>query len=443
MHMEFQAVVFAAGKGSRFPEVIGPRAKCLIPIGQYPLIWYPLRLLERQGFKEAIVLVLDSHKLEIQSALDKTSLNLKLDFISIPSEDYGTAESLRFIRDKLTRDVLVVPCDIVTESNIDELLLLFRLHNATISCMFFSNMDEKLFIPGPKNYYKPEHDIVCIDKQTNRLVLLASASDYSESITFPLHLLKKHKSLTIFSKLLDSHIYAIRNDILDYLSYEKHITTIKGELIPLVVKKQLSCKISTTENENSKNSLMDLLRNDNTLNFNSAYNDSVNGSPKYFGDSIKCYAVVKKSNCLGIRVNNIASFCLCNQKIKELWPKINKDESELTLISQSSDIKSNQIDEKCIIGIKNVINEKTSLKNTLLESNCVVNPKVRITNSLIMSGVIIEENVIVEDCVIGCNAVIGKGSNLKACLIGHSHKVSEGSIKQKELLDESERLMEI
>lgn len=74
-----------------------------------------------------------------------------------------------------------------------------------------------------------------------------------------------------------------------------------------------------------------------------------------------------------------------------MWPKINKDESEMTLISQSSDIKSNQIDEKCIIGIKNVINEKTSLKNTLLESNCVVNPKVRITNSLIMSGVIIEE----------------------------------------------------
>lgn len=202
--------------------------------------------------------------------------------------------------------------------------------------MFFSNIEEKLLIPGPKNYYKPgnndifmylictllqlmryisEHDIICVDKQTNRLVLLASASDYSESITFPLHLLKKHKSLTVFSKLLDSHIYAIRNDILDYLSYEKPIMTVKGEFIPLVVKKQLSCKMNSDDAENPKKSIMCFLKNEDTLNFNSTFNDSVNGSIKYYGDMIKCYAVVKPANCFGIRVNNIASFCFCNQKV--------------------------------------------------------------------------------------------------------------------------------
>lgn len=61
------------------------------------------------------MLVLDVHKIEIQNALEKLSLNIKLDFISIPSDEFGTAESLRFIRDKLNRDVLVVPCDIVTD----------------------------------------------------------------------------------------------------------------------------------------------------------------------------------------------------------------------------------------------------------------------------------------------------------------------------------------
>lgn len=47
---EFQAVIFAAGKGSRMPEITAGTPKCLLPVGGKPMIWYPLRMLEHAGF---------------------------------------------------------------------------------------------------------------------------------------------------------------------------------------------------------------------------------------------------------------------------------------------------------------------------------------------------------------------------------------------------------
>lgn len=48
--IEFQAVVLAAGRGSRFPDLTEGRPKCLLPVGPFPLVWYPLSMLQRHGF---------------------------------------------------------------------------------------------------------------------------------------------------------------------------------------------------------------------------------------------------------------------------------------------------------------------------------------------------------------------------------------------------------
>lgn len=50
---------------------------------------------------DAIVVVLESHKSEVQSTLEKCPLKIKLEFATIPSDsDYGTADSLRHIKDR-------------------------------------------------------------------------------------------------------------------------------------------------------------------------------------------------------------------------------------------------------------------------------------------------------------------------------------------------------
>ncbi|GAA6088429.1 translation initiation factor eIF-2B subunit gamma [Tachysurus ichikawai] len=50
--MELQAVLMAAGGGSRMMDLTYNTPKPLLPVGNKPLIWYPLSLLERAGFED-------------------------------------------------------------------------------------------------------------------------------------------------------------------------------------------------------------------------------------------------------------------------------------------------------------------------------------------------------------------------------------------------------
>ena len=49
--LEYQAVILAAGRGTRMTEITSSKAKCLLPIGNYPMIWYPMNMLKRVGFQ--------------------------------------------------------------------------------------------------------------------------------------------------------------------------------------------------------------------------------------------------------------------------------------------------------------------------------------------------------------------------------------------------------
>lgn len=47
----FQAVILAGGSGSRLGDIKGERPKCLLNVGPYPLLWFPLNMLWKNGFK--------------------------------------------------------------------------------------------------------------------------------------------------------------------------------------------------------------------------------------------------------------------------------------------------------------------------------------------------------------------------------------------------------
>ena len=47
---EFQAIILAAGRGSRMYPLTEDCPKALLPVGNQPLIWYPIQLLEQNGF---------------------------------------------------------------------------------------------------------------------------------------------------------------------------------------------------------------------------------------------------------------------------------------------------------------------------------------------------------------------------------------------------------
>lgn len=49
--MDIQAVILAAGRGSRLSPLSDNCYKCLIPVANVPMLWYPLRSCDLAGFK--------------------------------------------------------------------------------------------------------------------------------------------------------------------------------------------------------------------------------------------------------------------------------------------------------------------------------------------------------------------------------------------------------
>ncbi|KMQ86977.1 eukaryotic translation initiation factor subunit 3 gamma isoform x1 [Lasius niger] len=90
------------GKALRMTELTAGQPKCLLPIANVPMIWYPLQILERSGFKEAIVVVSELAKSEVSTTLDRLGLKIKMEIVGIPgTEDLGTADSIRLIHEKI------------------------------------------------------------------------------------------------------------------------------------------------------------------------------------------------------------------------------------------------------------------------------------------------------------------------------------------------------
>lgn len=66
-----------------------------------------------------------------------------------------------------------------------------------------------------------EKDIIGYDSKNSRLLFMASASDYEETMPLSSSLLYKCSNLTLCSKLLDSHMYVMKRWLVNYLVKDK------------------------------------------------------------------------------------------------------------------------------------------------------------------------------------------------------------------------------
>lgn len=399
---------------------------------------------------ETIVIVLENQKTEIAQRLDKLPLKLKYDFVTISSDsDYGTADALRSISERIKSDVFLISCDVVTNVDIYPVLNMFRKNDASVVSLFFSASgsanDATITIPGPKAKHKQERDLVGINPENDRLLFLASTSDFEDTMALPAHLLRSHGKMVVHSSLVDAHVYLVKKWVVDYLAKSDHFSTIKGELLPFIIKKQMSrptradnfgySEVSFDSNdifEHVKQDELDQKVLETNLNNFSRLKKS------HDAELIRCFAYIAPAESVGIRVNTMLGFCIANKKVFGIWDSLCGD---APLVSPSANIHSTQMSD-CAVADYTSISEKTSIKSTVFGTNSIVHEKTRINDSYIMNNVTIEELVQLENCIICDKAVVRKGSVLKNCLVGFNFTVQEGTIKDKAHLT-GEGFMEI
>ena len=107
----FQAILMAGGKGSRMTDLSNGKPKCLLPVGNFPMIYYPLSLLKKIGCSEVIVITQESARNEVNNLNKKYDLGMNLDVVALThkQDDCGTADALRLVHDKINGNPLQNP----------------------------------------------------------------------------------------------------------------------------------------------------------------------------------------------------------------------------------------------------------------------------------------------------------------------------------------------
>lgn len=348
---------------------------------------------------DAIVIVLESQKTEVAQRVDKLPLKLKYDFISISSDsDYGTADALRSISERIKADVFLVSCDVVTNVDLYPVLNMFRKNDASVVSLFFNGSgadgSSAITIPGPKTKHKQERDLVGINSENDRLLFLASTSDFEETVTLPAHLLRSHGKIIIHSGLVDAHVYLIKKWVVDYLDKSDRFSTVKGELLPFIIKKQMSrpsrsVNVGYSEVSFDSNDIFDHVKQaeleQKVLETN--LNNFSRLKKSHDAELIRCFAYIAPAESFGIRVNTMLGYCTANKKVFELWKSLC---GNAPMVSPNAIIKSTQMSD-CAVAESTTIYEKTSVKSTVFGMNCIVHEKTRISDSYVMNNVTIEE----------------------------------------------------
>ncbi|CAL9688715.1 unnamed protein product [Knipowitschia caucasica] len=453
--MELQAVLMAAGGGSRMTDLTYNTPKPMLPVGNKPVIWYPLNLLERVGFEEVIVITTKEVQKMMSTDPKIKEIRIKLDVVCIQEDgDMGTADSLRHIQQKIKTDILVLSCDLITDVALHEVVDLFRAHNATMAMLMSKTHEFTETVPGQKGKKKAaeQRDFVGVDHSGKRLLFMANEADLEDGLSIRKSIMRKHPRMHIKTGLEDAHLYCLKKAVVDFITENKSISSIRGELVPYLVRKQFSKTINNskmkedTEDQSQKTS--DCLASHELLissqdecllqlaQERSCWNDHRGDmSEAYHGGKLRCYVHIMDQG-LCFRVNTLAAYIEANR----LAPK---------LFEEPAVHPSAVISEKCqmgsdsIIGEKCQISDKTSIKRTMIGNYTSIKEKVKVANSIIMHHVTIEEGCNIQGSVICSNAVIGRGADLKYCLVGNGQSIDAESERTNEVIVGSDQLMEI
>ncbi|XP_041359479.1 translation initiation factor eIF-2B subunit gamma-like [Gigantopelta aegis] len=456
--MEFQAVVMAAGTGSRMTDLTSRCPKALLPVGNYPLLWYPVNALERAGFEEVIVVVLESFVGEAQRLLcEVCDVKIKIDFVCIPDSDYlGTADSLRSIKDKIKTDVLVVSCDLISDISLHQVANIHRAYDSSITMLLSPLPEQYADVPAPgvKSRKKAERDFIGFDESGKRVLFLTSEADLEEYITFKKSLLKKHPYINIRSRITDCHLYFMKKWVVNFVAENKKISTIKGELIPYLVKKQFSkskplevpqpdvslASMDTKSDIHSFTSEDQLTRMVRDL---STWIDHEGDMEECFhGDNIRCYAYIQEEGFC-VRVNTLGTYCEANRQIPRLLGTLAPNK-EINNIHPSTTIKEkSQIGSDCLVSEGVSIGERVSVKRSVIGRHCSLGDKVKVANSVIMDHVSILEGSTITGSIVCDRATICEKCELKDCIVGHSKTIIAMGKFTNEAIIDVDKMMEI
>eukprot|EP00879_Flechtneria_rotunda_P010891 GHRR01011381.1.p1 GENE.GHRR01011381.1~~GHRR01011381.1.p1 ORF type:complete len:515 (+),score=167.39 GHRR01011381.1:92-1636(+) len=258
----FQVLVLAGGECKRlYPLTSGGTVKALLPVGNRPLISYPLRSLTEAGIKSCIVVALGEHvSAAMQSYLadQEAAGGVSCRVLTVP-EDCGSADALRQVAKYITAETTVVYSgDLLTDLPLKALVVTHQVTGA-LATLLVGHLKT-----SPTTETKPGKpprgvDYLGLDPARQTLLFAASSPESLRDLKLPLAAVQQAGCIELHSDLQDQHLYVFSRTALKLLTSQPSLSSIKLDFIPWLTRHQLkqrSCQHNNTSTHSSTSSLL-------------------------------------------------------------------------------------------------------------------------------------------------------------------------------------------
>ncbi|KAF6031174.1 EIF2B3 [Bugula neritina] len=438
--MNFQPVLLAAGRGERLAPVSDKTPKCLIPIGNVPMLWYPLRSLDLAGFSDVLIVILKSYESKISSALDHMQKKVPwktegfhYKFHSIVEnigEEEGTATSLLNIASVRKNDLLVISCDLITDVPLKSLIEKHTLHRATLTCLMKKLSKPEGALPGVRSKaIAKENNVVGIDEKSDGLLFIYAAADHKDHINLTQTMLTRYPRMLLTSQLEDCHLYCISREALLSVPHATNCHSLRTELIPHLLTHQYTPGDFSIDEDKLSMDLVTKLSSwtDHTGDMHGPYHDT----------KTRCYVHVAESHNLCLRSNTVPDFYEANKQIGAYTQHFGLG----SFHKIPEGLKRSQAGNDSMLGDRLNMGDKSSIKKSMIGSCCEIGDKVKINNCIIMDNVKIKDSCVLQTCIICENSIIDEKAELKECIIGAKQTVPTGKMTNEVLADDEDEFI--
>ncbi len=204
-----KAVVMAGGFGTRIQPLTHSRPKPMLPIMNKPMMEHTMMMLKDLGIEEFIVLLYFKPEVIKDYFGDGSEFGIKITYV-VPDDDYGTAGAVKLAEEHIGDDnFIIISGDLVTDFDF-----------------------KKLFDFHAKKKAKLSIGLTSVENPLQFGVVIANEDNVIEKF------LEKPSWGEVFSDTINTGIYIIESEILDYIPHKENFDFAK-DLFPLLMRKDI------------------------------------------------------------------------------------------------------------------------------------------------------------------------------------------------------------
>lgn len=309
-------------------------------------------------------------------------------------------------------------CDTITDLPPHSLLDFHRLHDSTLTAVIYDSSKVEGGLHGTKDERddQEEGEVVGIHKAENQLVYIKSRGEMGD-LQLRLSLLNQFPNISISTLIQDAHIYVFKRWVLDFVVAHPKITSIKEDLVPLLVKLQYRKGLAQK---------YDLATYATTRAFQQMALEASSTQTKTSESLVTVRAFTYASGYC-TRANTVPRYAAINRHISKV--------TTLHRVAHTAQVSpKSQVGTDSLIGESCRVDEKSSIKKSTVGAHCTIGKFVKISNCIVMDHVTIADGVKLEGCVLCVGSKVDEKASLKDCEVGPKFVVEAGREAEGEQL---------